>query len=182
MNQSTKSLRSIRWLLGLFIAGLVFSGVTAIPLVTEVDFLTRLTGANEMVERPASTDAPAWARWLTSIQRSLHATAEQHPALFYGTDWLAFGHIVIAIAFIGAWRDPVRNSWLIDFGLIACALVIPWALVFGHIRGIPLGWRLIDCSFGVLGAVPLYLCKKLIHDLTTDSLSPQQNRDAAATH
>ena len=181
MNQSTRSLRSIRWLLGLFIAGLVFSGVTAIPLVSEVDFLTRLTGANELLERSASTEAPAWARWLTGIQRSLHATAEQHPALFYGTDWLAFGHIVIAIAFIGAWRDPVRNSWLIDFGLIACALVIPWALVFGHLRGIPLGWRLIDCSFGVLGAVPLYFCKQLIHDLTIDSSSPQRNCVAATT-
>ena len=68
MNQSTRSLRSIRWLLGLFIAGLVFSGVTAIPLVSEVDFLSRLTGANELLERSASTDAPAWARWLTGIQ------------------------------------------------------------------------------------------------------------------
>ena len=179
MNQSTRSLRSIRWLLGLFIAGLVFSGVTAIPLVTEVDFLTRLTGANELLERSASTEAPAWARWLTGIQRSLHATAEQHPALFYGTDWLAFGHIVIAIAFIGAWRDPVRNSWLIDFGLIACALVIPWALVFGHLRGIPLGWRLIDCSFGVLGAVPLYFCKQLIHDHTSNSFPASTSGDPA---
>jgi hypothetical protein len=61
--------------------------------------------------------------------------------------------------FVGAWRDPVRNRWLFDFGLIACALVIPWALVFGEVRGIPVWWRMIDCSFGVMGAVPLWLCR-----------------------
>jgi hypothetical protein len=68
--------------------------------------------------------------------------------------------LVIAIAFIGAWRDPVRNIWLFDFGLIACALVIPYALIFGGIRGIPIWWRLIDCSFGLLGAIPLWMCKR----------------------
>jgi hypothetical protein len=67
---------------------------------------------------------------------------------------------VIAIAFIGAWRDPVRNRWLFDFGLIACGLVIPYALGFGALRGIPFWWRLIDCSFGVFGALPLWYCRQ----------------------
>lgn len=84
----------------------------------------------------------------------------KHPFLAYGTDWLAFGHFVIAIAFVGAWRDPARNRWLFDFGLIACALVVPYALVMGGWRGIPLWWRLIDCSFGVLCAIPLWLCRR----------------------
>lgn len=87
-------------------------------------------------------------------------TKRNHPALFYGTDWLAFGHFVIAIAFVGAWRDPVRNRWLFDFGLIACALVILWALVFGGLREIPLWWRVVDCSFGVLGTVPLWPARR----------------------
>lgn len=73
---------------------------------------------------------------------------------------MAFGHFVIAIVFIGAWRDPVRNIWLFEFGLIACALVIPYALIFGAVRGIPMWWRLIDCSFGVFGAMPLWLCHR----------------------
>ena len=73
------------------------------------------------------------------------ATAQRKGEL--SPDWLAFGHIVIAVAFLGAWRDPVGNRWLFDFGLIACVLVIPWALVFGALRGIPWWWRLIDCSF-----------------------------------
>lgn len=67
---------------------------------------------------------------------------------------------MIALAFVGAWRDPVRKRWLFDFGLIACALVIPYALIFGGVRGIPMYWRLIDGSFGVFGAVPLWLCRR----------------------
>jgi hypothetical protein len=89
----------------------------------------------------------------------------QFPFLYYGTDWLAFGHFVIAIAFIGALRDPVRNCWLYTFGMISCALVIPYALIFGGLRGIPLWWRLIDCSFGVFGFIPLWFCKKWAEEL-----------------
>jgi len=67
---------------------------------------------------------------------------------------------VIAIAFIGALRDPIQNRWLFDFGMIACMLVIPYALVFGALRGIPFWWRLIDCSFGVFGILPLWVCRR----------------------
>jgi hypothetical protein len=67
--------------------------------------------------------------------------------------------LVIAIAFIGPYIDPVRNKWVITFGLIACGGVISLALIAGHVRGIPLGWRFIDCSFGIFGAVPLVLCR-----------------------
>jgi hypothetical protein len=35
---------------------------------------------------------------------------------------------VIAIAFIGPWRDTVKNIWVIEFGMIACVLVVPFAL------------------------------------------------------
>jgi hypothetical protein len=78
-----------------------------------------------------------------------------YPFLLYGYDWLAFAHFVLAILFIGPFRDPVKNIWVIEFGLIACVLVIPLALIAGHFRGIPVGWRLLDCSFGLLGFIPL---------------------------
>ena len=83
----------------------------------------------------------------------------------YGTDWLAFGHFAIAIAFIGPWRDPVRNIWVIEFGMIACLLVIPYAFVMGEVRGVPWFWRLIDCSFGIFGIIPLWWCRRLIKQL-----------------
>jgi hypothetical protein len=84
-----------------------------------------------------------------------------------GTDWLAFGHFVIAVAFVGALLEPVRNRWLFSFGIIACALVVPYALVFGAIRGIPVWWRFVDCSFGVFGIVPLWLCRRWAVELET---------------
>jgi hypothetical protein len=157
-------LTRIRFLTGLFIIGLALSGATAIPLNTEVSWLVDVTGARQLVGATAPA-APAWAIWLMKVQNALNDIASRHPFLFYGTDWLAFGHFVIAIAFIGALRDPVRNRWLFTFGLIACALVVPYALVFGAIRGIPLWWRLIDCSFGVFGAIPLWLCSKWVNEL-----------------
>lgn len=106
----------------------MISGLTAIPLVAELDLFAKTL--------PASSGSEV-SEWVTHVRTSLHAVQDQHSFLFYGTDWLAFGHFAIAIAFIGALRDPVRNKWLFDFGLIACALVLPYALVFGTLRGIP---------------------------------------------
>lgn len=151
MNRPQQLGRRIQLLTWLFIAGLVVSGATAIPLVEETRLLVRALGADH--------GSTGWALWLVQIRDALTQTQAQHPFLFYGTDWLALGHFVIAIAFIGALRDPVRNRWLFDFGLIACVLVIPYALVFGGLRGIPIWWRLIDCSFGLFGFIPLWFCR-----------------------
>ena len=62
-------------------------------------------------------------------------------------------------------RDPVKNIWVIEFGLIACVLVLPLALICGPIRGIPFFWRLIDCSFGVIGFITLWVTRKMIRGL-----------------
>jgi hypothetical protein len=157
--------RRIKFLTWIFIIGLILSGATAIPLPTEVDWLVKITNARQLVETPASTSAPAWAVWLVRIQGDLRDLATYLPVMFYGTDWLAFGHFMIALVFVGALRDPVRNAWLFTFGMIACICVIPYALVFGAIRGIPFWWRLIDCSFGIFGIVPVWFCRKWANDL-----------------
>ncbi len=167
MNRELQLRCQIKALTWFFILGLVLSGATAIPLVTELEWLVNWTGARQMVSAPASTNAPVWAAWLVNVHASLQEVNEKHPLLFYGTDWLAFGHFVIAIAFVGVLRDPVRNRWLFDFGLIACGLVIPYALVFGAVRGIPFWWRLIDCSFGVFGFLPLWFCRKWARELVS---------------
>ncbi|HML75827.1 MAG TPA: hypothetical protein PKB02_15160 [Anaerohalosphaeraceae bacterium] len=147
--------------LGLFIIGLVLSGVTAFPLAWEVRILTQYVGPNTAV----ANFYPPLAAWIGTVDVGLQEIQAQQPYLFYGTDWLAFGHLVIAIAFWGPLREPVRNKWLIDFGMIACVLVIPLAMICGPIRGIPFFWRLIDCSFGVVGIVPLLICKHYIRRL-----------------
>jgi hypothetical protein len=153
------ALRSrIRLWLGLFIGGLIASGVTAFPLTWEAGLLREWLGPGTAV----GTWLPALAEWIERVATGLAETDVRHPFLAYGTDWLAFAHIVIGIAFTGPWRDPVRNVWVIDFGLIACALVVPLALICGPIRGIPWFWTLIDCSFGVFGAIPLLVVRRLI--------------------
>ncbi len=151
-------LRRIRWLTAFFIFGLVISGATAIPLHSELDFLLGWLG-------PSGPNPSTLHLWLQKIQTALNDLGTRYPFLAYGTDWLAFGHFMIALAFVGAWRDPLRNRWLFDFGLIACALVIPYAFIFGGLRGIPFWWRLIDCSFGLLGAIPLGLCRRYAKQL-----------------
>ena len=153
----TNHLRRIRVCLGIFIAGLVVSGVTAFPLETELRWVL---GLGMVQGLPASV-----LGWLECVSAALTATSGQYPFLAYGTDWLAFGHLAIAVAFIGPFLDPVRNKWIVTFGLIACAGVIPLALIAGPIRGIPFGWRLIDCSFGVFGCIPLLVCRRSIRAL-----------------
>ncbi|HEX6040281.1 hypothetical protein [Longimicrobium sp.] len=152
----------MRGLLLLFIAGLVVSGVTAFPLVTELRWLTGLLGAGPET-RPG--DVGGVLRWLVTVRDALVATNDRYPFLAYGTDWLAFAHLVIAVAFVGPLRDPVRNRWVVTFGLIACAGVIPLALIAGAVREIPFYWRLIDCSFGIGGAVLLWPCARMIAEL-----------------
>jgi len=148
MNRESLLHWRIRWLAWLFILGLFLSGATAIPLRQEMDLIVHYFG---------NTDATGW---LGKVHTALTDTETRYPFLFYGTDWLAFGHFVIAMVFIGVLRDPVRNRWLFDFGLLACVLVIPYAFVFGGLRGIPVWWRLIDCSFGVFGFIPLWFCRR----------------------
>jgi hypothetical protein len=138
------------------------SGVTAFPLQAELGLLLRIL--KSPVLQPPSA-AVGLLPWITEVHRALAVTNAQFPFLAYGTDWLAFAHLVIAVAFLGPYRDPVRNNWVITFGLIACAGVIPLALIAGEIRHIPFAWRLVDCSFGLFGCVPLLVCRRLIEKL-----------------
>lgn len=135
-----------------FIVGLVLSGITAFPLTWELGIL---------VKNFANGGDPL-SVWLRTVQQGLVETDAKYPFIAYGTDWLAFGHLVIATAFIGPLRDPVRNKWIIEWGMIACVAVPFLALIAGPIRGIPLGWRLIDCSFGVVGFFPLWFVRREI--------------------
>ena len=155
-------IRTIRFWLVIVMAGLVLSGVTAFPLETELRWLLLIL---------RSTPSRSFAEylqllpWIERVYGGLSITNEHFPFLAYGTDWLAFAHLVIAVAFIGPYRDPIRNQWVITFGLIACAGVIPLALIAGQIRGVPIAWRLLDCSFGIFGGIPLLLCRGQIRAL-----------------
>jgi len=154
MNEKQLKIKIRIWLI-LFIIGLALSGITAFPIETELAFLSR-----------NSSSFPATlANWINTVYNAVKATNAGYPYLAYGTDWLAFGHLVIATAFIGPLINPVKNIWILQFGMIACVMVFPLAFIAGPIRHIPFYWRLIDCSFGFFGFFPLYICYRSIRKL-----------------
>jgi len=134
------------WII-VFIIGLVLSGVTAFPIEAELAYLANVTVFPDFMHH-----------WIAQVYLAVKTTNQNYPYLSYGTDWLAFGHLVIATAFIGPLRNPVKNIWIIQFGMIACVMVFPLAFIAGPIRGIPIYWRCIDCCFGIFGFIPLYIC------------------------
>ena len=144
----------IKRLLVFFMVSLFVSGLTAIPLGGELEFLLKVMPANSTM-----------SYWLRKVLWAWRNVSRQSPFLFYGYDWLAFAHFIVAIFFIGPYKDPVRNIWVIKSGLTACAFIFPMALFAGHFRGIPFGWQLIDCSFGGFGFITLWLCYRKIKHL-----------------
>jgi hypothetical protein len=150
--QLKKNIRN--WILS-FIILLVLSGLTAFPIESQLAFAN-----NNCTLLP--TDM---SKWLSNVYFAVKETNKKFPYLAYGTDWLAFAHLVIAVAFIGPLKDPVRNIWIIQFGMIACIMVFPLALIAGPLRQIPFYWQLIDCSFGLFGILPLYICYSKIKEL-----------------
>jgi hypothetical protein len=149
-----QALTKIRICIWIIIIGLVFSGMTAFPLESELTIMKEQLSATSLL-----------GNWIGKIYFAVQKTNTQFPELSYGTDWLAFAHLVIAVVLIGPLNDPVKNIWVIHFGMIACVMIFPLAFIAGSIRGIPFFWQLIDCSFGVVGFIPLYISNKCIKQL-----------------
>src|SRR6266852_6310039 len=108
---SAASLRRIRVVLGLFVVALVLSGLTAFPLQREVEILASIRGLDQAA--PASVH-DGLDSWILKVRDGLRETYARHPWVAYGTDWLAFAHIVIAVFFIGPLINPVRNVWVMQ--------------------------------------------------------------------
>ena len=145
-------IKKIRKIVLLFITLLIISGLTAFPIRTEINFL--------IVHQ---SSFPIFIQnWIEQINSSIAQTPE---IVLYGTDWLAFAHIIIALFFIGVYINPVKNKFIVLVGIIACLGVFPLAFIMGNIRGTPFFHQLIDCSFGILGIIPLYIIHKKIKDI-----------------
>jgi hypothetical protein len=145
----------------LFMVGLVLSGITAFPIETQLSIAVKYQDA-----------LPSFIQsWLVHVYAAVKATNDSYPFISYGTDWLAFAHLVIAVVFIGPYKDPVKNIWVIQFGMIACLMVFPLALIAGPIREIPFYWQLIDCSFGIFGFLLLYRSYRYIKELEVNQTS-----------
>lgn len=149
-------LKKIRILVVFFVITLALSGITAFPVYTELTFLKQqgFMNSNHIL-----------GAWLDKVYNGVVKTYSQYPFLFYGYDWLAFAHLMIAALFYGVYKDPVRNKFILNWGMFCCISIIPLAFIFGSIREIPMYHILIDCSFGVFGIVPLFICRKYILQL-----------------
>ena len=150
-----KELKQIRIAVGIVIFGLVISGVTAFPLLHELNLLARFLGDGDS----------GLAHWILTVREGLEATYEKYPFIAYSTDWLAFAHLMIALFFILPWQDPVRYEGVLKVGVAASLLVIPLAFICGPLRGIPFWWRIIDCSFGLLCLPPLLFALRKVRSL-----------------
>jgi hypothetical protein len=121
---------------------LVLSGITAFPVRWEVDYLDNNINVFPLF----------FQKWITELKNSIDNTPD---VMLYGTDWLAFAHIIIALFFIPVFNDPVRHKANIIIGMSACLAIFPLAFICGPIRGIPFFHQLIDCCFGVGGFILL---------------------------
>ena len=144
--------RQIKGLTIFFMIGIAVSGITAFPIQTELEWLTAHPGL-----------IPDWGKdWIFKVLQVVTNVNASYPFISCGTDWLAFAHIIIALLFVGLLKDPVKNRWIVEWAMICCILVFPLAFIFGSIRGIPFFHQLIDCSFGVLGLIPLSFLRNRI--------------------
>lgn len=131
--------KQVKALIVVLAAGLFLSGVTAIPLEWELGLLNKWFDNG----------------WIDQVNDAVVYTNQEMPFMAYGTDWLAFAHVILAILVIGTFRRPEEHRWIFQFGMIASVLILPVAGFFGELRGIPWGWRLIDMSFALV-AFPMF--------------------------
>jgi hypothetical protein len=158
---SDKSLLiKIRVAIVFFMIALALSGITAFPVETELHWLLR----NRNI-LPAGTE-----EFINKVSEAITQTNSQYPMLAYGYDWLAFAHLVIAMVFIGPLKEPVKNIWVIEWAMLACIAIFPLAFIAGPIRGIPFYWRCIDCSFGIIGIIPLWIVRRWIKKLEVSGI------------
>ena len=148
--------------LGIFIVGLVLSGISALALQWELSILDRWTGSGQT----APTFVPQRiGDFISFVHSGIEKTYAEFPFFGYGTDWLGFAHFVIALFFVLPFVNPLKYRAVLYVGMVACAGIIVLAIVAGPVRGIPVFWTVIDCSFGIFGAIPLIYCLRITKKL-----------------
>lgn len=154
-NRQSNLRRKIKVVIIITIAGLILNGISAVPLQRELNIL--LSNPDKL---------PKFLRdWWTYVNKGVVDTNNNYPFMRYGFDWLAFAHLLIAIAFIGPLNDPIKNQWVVRWGMIASALSIVMALVWERMRAIPLWWSCIDAFIAMVAFFILLICNKWINEL-----------------
>ena len=164
---TTRALTHARIWLILFSTALIGSGLTAIFAREGLQLLSPLFSQGSILH----TLWPSMSEWLSLVYQAVEELYDKYPFLAYGYDWLAFGHFIISIPFLMAVRDPLRHSWVITYGISACLAVLPFAIIFGAIREIPLFWRGVDTLFGIGGLAVLLVLRRQFRALEESRVS-----------
>ncbi len=113
MNNWRSSKFRFRVVLLFFIGGLVLSGLTAFPLLAEMRFVVRLLGLSDA---SSSVGFTGFSYWILTVRFGLEDMYSHYPWIAYGTDWLAFGHIIIALFFVGPVLRPLESRSVLYVG------------------------------------------------------------------
>ncbi len=167
-------MKRAQWMLGIVAFGLLVSGVTIWPAVPELKGAVRIVWGDDP---PSGTLHTFVLRAIEGLE-SVNAT---FPFMLYAGDWLAFAHIVLAILFAGAMRDPVRNVWVVQCGLIMCALVPVLAGICIPLRGLPLCWFWMDFVFAPAAALPLWIALRDIRRAEAESAQRKNHWESLGT-
>lgn len=143
-------LKRAKWMLGIVAFGLFMAGVTVWPVIWELKTAVRIVWGE-------GAPTNELHRFIVQAIAGIESVRANQPFLLYAHDWLAFAHIMLAVLFAGAIRDPVRNVWIVQCGLIMCASVPVLAGVCIPMRGIPMFWFWIDFAFAPAAALPLLI-------------------------
>lgn len=150
-------LKRAKVMLCIIVFGLLVSGITVWPAVTELKWVVDIVWGD-------SEPSGVLHSFILQTIEGLETVEAKYPFLLYAHDWLAFAHIVLAILFAGAIKDPVRNKWIVQCGLIMCALIPVLAGICIPVRGIPFIWFWIDIAFVPAAALPLWIAlKDILH-------------------
>jgi hypothetical protein len=151
-----KQLRSrIKAAIIITIIGLLLNGISALPLRTELDVL---------LSQPEHL--PKFLLdWWTYVRQGVYETSDKYNFMRYGFDWLSFAHLMIAIAFIGPLRNPIKNQWVVKWGMIVAASSIVMAFGWERMRDIPVWWSFIDAGISYVAFVVLWFCNRWIEKL-----------------
>ena len=137
-------------MLGIIVFGLLVSGITVWPAVPELKLAVGIVW-------PDAAPTGVLHSFVLRAIEGLESAEANYPFMLYAHDWLAFAHILLAVLFAGAIKDPIRNVWIVQCGLIMCALVPVLAGICIPIRGLPFRWFWIDFAFAPAAGLPLWI-------------------------
>lgn len=160
-----KTLRVIRVCLVLFFLGILFGLHTVVFVEVETALFAKFLGRGTWMAQTL----PVVSTWIDTLYVSITESYRAYPVMAYCMDWLSYACIVFALFIVGAIRDPVRNVWIIQVYLAGCVLasLLPW--VVGPMRGVPVFWRVLDGSFGVMGFMILFVAYRLTRRLEREA-------------